>query len=57
MATMPAFLLDGADYERKYACEVFEDAHDWIEDKIVQRIGAYANRWLASPGGNLYRKE
>lgn len=57
MATMLAFLRGGADYERKHAREVFEDVHDWIEDKMVQRIAAYAKRWLAIPGGNLYQKE
>lgn len=57
MATMLAFLRGGTDYERKHAREVFEDAHDCIEDKMVQRIAAYAKRWLAIPGGNLYQKE
>lgn len=55
---LPAFLRnDYMDYERKRASREFEKQHDWVEDRLVERIRGYAKLWLQSPGGSYYRDE
>ncbi|MCJ1266411.1 hypothetical protein MMC22_006296 [Lobaria immixta] len=55
---LPAFLRnDYMDNERKRAFREFEKQHDWVEDRLVERIRGYAKLWLQSPGGSYYRDQ
>lgn len=55
---LPAFLgNDYMDNERKRAFREFEKQHDWVEDRLVERIRGYAKLWLQSPGGSYYRDQ
>lgn len=54
---LPSFLQDGDDYERKLAYQAFEREYDLVEDKLVEKIQAYANAWLNSEGGSYYREQ
>ncbi|MCJ1264022.1 hypothetical protein MMC22_003893 [Lobaria immixta] len=53
-ATLPKFIRDGEDYARRKANKIFEDAYDWVQDKIVERLRAYAKLWLKTEGGEVY---
>ncbi len=56
-ATLPQFLEDDEEYNRKTACRTFEDEYDWVTDKLIERIRGYAKLWIASPGGTDYREK
>ncbi|MCJ1344946.1 hypothetical protein MMC31_003151 [Peltigera leucophlebia] len=53
-ATLPQFLEDDEEYNQKTACRTFEDKYDWVTDWLIERIRAYAQLWIASPGGTNY---
>lgn len=54
---LPFFLTIGEDYERNLARQYFEEQHDWVEDRLVERLRAYATDWLETPGGSLYKEQ
>lgn len=54
-ATLPQCLEEDEEYNPKTACRTFEDEYDWVTDKLIERIRAYARMRIASPGGNDYR--
>ena len=56
-ATMPPFLEEGEDYERKQACRMFEDEYDWVTDKLIERICGYASLWIETQGGQDYKQK
>lgn len=56
-ATMPQFLEEGEDYERKQACRIFEDEYDWVTDKLIERIREYASLWIDTQGGQDYKQK
>ena len=53
--TMPNFIREGCDADRKHCARVFEGAYNWVEDQLVARLRAYAELWLKSEGGKEYR--
>ncbi|MCJ1349402.1 hypothetical protein MMC31_007642, partial [Peltigera leucophlebia] len=54
-ATQPAFLKGADSYDRNRASEQFEWAHDFCEDRLVERLVYYAKTsWLTSPAGEAY---
>lgn len=55
VSTLPPYLQDGPPYEQNHAEKIFLDAHNRIEDLLVERIRGYANLWLSSSGGLSYK--
>ncbi len=54
-ATLPQFLEDDKEYNRKTAFRTFEDEYDWVMDRLIERIRAYAQLWIDSLGGSDYK--
>ena len=52
---MPAFIREGSDTDRRKCTKEFERAYDWVQDRLVDGICAYAELWLKSEGGKDYR--
>lgn len=57
VSTLPPYLQDAPIYERNLAEKSFQAAHDAIEDRIVSRVKAYAESWIASAGGASYKRQ
>ncbi len=54
-ATLPQFLEDDKEYNQKTACRTFEDKYDWVIDRLIERIHAYAQLWIDFFGGSDYK--
>ncbi len=54
-ATLPQFLEDDKEYNRKTAYRTFKDEYDWVIDELIERIRAYAQLWIDSLGGSDYK--
>lgn len=54
-ATLPQFLEDGKEYDRKTTYRTLEDKYDWVTDKLIKWIRGYARLWLASSEDSNYR--
>ncbi len=54
-AILLQFLEDDEEYNRKTACRTFEDEYDWVMDRLIERIRAYAQLWINSLRGSDYK--
>ena len=50
-ATMPAFIREGSDTDRRKCTQEFERAYNWVQDRLVDRLCAYAELWLKGGRG------
>lgn len=53
--TMPNYIREGHDVDRSKGAKEFERAYNWIQDRLVERLCAYAYLWLETEGGKDYK--
>lgn len=46
------FVRQADKFDKKAASKCFEEAYDWVQDKLVERLHAYAKLWPATPLGD-----
>lgn len=56
-ATMPLFIREGSEFNQKKSRKVFERTYNWVQDRLVERLCAYAKLWLKSEGGKDYKEQ
>lgn len=52
---LPPYLLAADGAERLHANRIFEDSHMTVENRMVERVRAYATIWLESAAGQDYQ--